>query len=134
MLFAQISPPEFATLITLLVGMLGGFYAFARFMMSQGMRVQEADREERKEFAKALKAMATASERVASATEKAAKEAKQRNGHLAEMELQSQHLFKKLADRNYDAITHIREQHVQHQVVEHEQVYDKEGEKPCADR
>lgn len=123
--FAQISPGELTSILALFIGMLGGFYALVRYMLTQqekiqdgASHVQQLDREERM-------ALTSAFNRVAEATEKAAIEAKERNGHLAEMELQSQQMFQKLADRNYRAITNITEQHVTHQVVEHETVNER---------
>lgn len=124
--FAQISPTELTSILALFIGMLTGFYALVRYMLNQqekqqytAREMQALDREERMELTKAFN-------RVADATENAAKEAKQRNGHLAEMELQSQQMFQTLADRNYQAITNITEQHVVNQVVEHETVTNKE--------
>lgn len=124
--FAQISPTEFTAILALFIGMLSGFYAIVRYMIGIGSKTTEADRAERLAFQETLKAVAEASNRVADATEKSASEAKQRNGHLAEMELQSQQLFKQLADRNYKAITNIKNQKVVHQTVEHETVQHKE--------
>ena len=117
--FAQISPTELGTIITILGGMLVGFYALVKFILSQQATIQELDRKERIELTKAFT-------RVAEATEKAASEAKDRNGHLAEMELQSQQMFQTLADRNLHAITTIKSQRVVNQTVEHEQVSNKE--------
>lgn len=117
--FAQISPTEFGTIITILGGMLVGFYALVKFILGQQATIQELDRKERM-------ALTEAFTRVAKATEKAAEEAKDRNGHLAEMELQSQQMFQTLADRNLHAITTIKNQKVVHQTVEHEQVLNKE--------
>lgn len=117
--FAQISPTEFGTIITILGGMLVGFYALVKFILNQQATIQELDRKERIELTKAFT-------RVAEATEKAASEAKDRNGHLAEMELQSQQMFQTLADRNLNAITNIQNQKVVHQTVEHETVQNKE--------
>ena len=104
---------EFIPLISIFVGMLTGFYALVKYLLKQQAETNKLDREERI-------ALTEAFTRVAEATENAAREAKERNGHLAEMELQSQQLFKELADRNCDAITNISEQHVQRQVVENE--------------
>lgn len=120
--FAQISPTELTSILALFIGMLGGFYALVRYMLSQQEKVQESaakvqqlDREERL-------ALTNAFTRVADATEQAAAEAKERNGHLAELQLCSQEMFQKLADRNYAAITNIKEQRVVNQTVEHETV------------
>lgn len=128
--FAQISPTELTSILALFIGMLGGFYALVRYMLAQQEKIQvgameleaeiqRLDREERI-------ALTQAFTRVAEATERAATEAKDRNGHLAEMELQSQQMFQALADRNYKAITTIKNQKVFNQVVEHETVQHKE--------
>lgn len=55
---------------------------------------------------------------VARATTKAANEAEQRNGHLAEITVQQ-------GDRIEKLVMNVREQHVEHQHVEHETVKDK---------
>ena len=124
--FAQISPTELTSILALFIGMLTGFYALVRYMLnsqdkqqSELLKVQQLDREERI-------ALTQAFTRVAEATESAAREAKERNGHLAELQLQSQETFKVLSDRNYEAITHIKNQHVTKQIVENEQVVHKE--------
>lgn len=61
--------------------MLLAFYAFAKYILGQSEKTSEADRQERKD-------MAVAFNRVAVATETSAREAKQRNGHLGEQNLQ----------------------------------------------
>lgn len=126
-IFAQISPPELTSILALFIGMLTGFYALVKYMLNRQdkqqyelLNVQQLDREERMALTKAFT-------RVAEATELAAREAKERNGHLAELQLQSQETFKALSDRNYDAITHIKNQHVTKQIVENEQVVHKES-------
>lgn len=126
-IFAQISPPELTSILALFIGMLTGFYALVKYMLNRQdkqqyelLKVQQLDREERMALTKAFT-------RVAEATELAAREAKERNGHLAELQLQSQETFKALSDRNYDAITHIKNQHVTKQIVENEQVVHKES-------
>lgn len=127
--FAQISPGELTSILALFIGMLGGFYALVRYMLVQqekiqanAQTVQQLDREERL-------ALTDAFTRVADATEQGAREAKERNGHLAELQLTSQAMFQKLADRNYAAITNIKEQHVVNQTVENETVQHVEKEK-----
>ena len=119
MYFASMTLPELAPILTIFVGMLLGFYGLLKFVLRQQATVQELDRNERIQLTKAFT-------RVAEATETAAKEAKDRNGHLAEMELQSQQMFQTLADRNYHAITNIKNQKVVNQVVEHEVVQNRE--------
>lgn len=123
--FASLTLTELTPILTILAGMLLGFYALLKFVLGQAEKDREADRKERKEFAAALKDVADANFRVAEATENAAKEAKERNGHLAELSLQSQEMLKNIGDRNYRAITEVQEQHVQHQTVERETVVKK---------
>jgi hypothetical protein len=55
---------------------------------------------------------------VARATTKAALEAEQRNGHLAEITIQQ-------GDRIEQLVMNVKEQHVEHQHVERETVEDK---------
>jgi hypothetical protein len=112
--FAQISPTEFGSIITVIGGMLIGFYALVKFILTSHEKTQEKDRLERLALAKAV-------ERMATATENAAKEAEARNGHLAEM-------TKDAKDATLEAIRCIKlkqqvaEQHVDLQTVEHEEV------------
>jgi len=120
--FAALTLAEFVPLVTVLGGMLIGFYGLLKYVLGQAEKDREADRQERQQFSEALKEVAEANVRVAEATENAAKEAKERNGHLAELSLQSQEMLKKIGDRNYKAITEVQEQHVQHQTVERETV------------
>lgn len=79
---------EIGAILTIFAAMLVGFYAIATRMLNQATNDRDADRKERKQFSEAVKQMAKSSTRVAEATEKGASEAKQRNGHLAELVLQ----------------------------------------------
>lgn len=62
------------------------------------------------------------SNRVAEATERSAQEAKERNGHLAELQLKSQEMI----DRNYKAYQKIEKQHVVNQEVDSQTVHCKQ--------
>jgi len=106
--FSNIELTELAPILTIYAGMLVSFYALVKFLIKNATDTQKADREERQEMAKAFN-------RVAEATEKAAKEAEQRNGHLAEISNQNKDLI-------VQAITNIKEQRVEHQTVKHETV------------
>lgn len=86
-------------------GMLTGFFAIAKVMLSQASKDREADRQERKDLTGAIKDMAGASGRVADATRKSALEAKQRNGHLAELIIQSNEKTALLAQNAVSDIT-----------------------------
>ena len=81
MYIASITLPELAPILTIFVGMLAGFYALVKFILSQAEKTALADRDERKE-------MSIAFNRVAEATEKSAREAKDRNGHLGDQNIQ----------------------------------------------
>lgn len=76
-----------------------------------------------------MKGLVESNQSIATETKKAAREAKERNGHLAELQLRSQELIinhekdvKKLVDSSVkkvmSAVQHVDEQHVSHQVVD----------------
>ena len=113
--FASLTTAELAPIMVILAGMLTGFYGLLKYILKQAEKNRESDRKERLELAQAIERMAKASEigheRVATAVERQADESKERNGHLAEMELQSQELLKTIGDRDYKAITQVQEQH-----------------------
>lgn len=71
-------------------------------------------------LSKSIDKMAASSEKVAKATEKSAREAKERNGHLADITVQQ-------ADRIEQLVMNVREQHVEHQHVEKETIVKKEA-------
>jgi len=69
-------------------------------------------------LADSIDKMAKSSEKVAAATVQGNKEAKERNGHLADITVQQ-------ADRIAQIVTHIKEQHVINQHVDTETVNKK---------
>lgn len=110
--------------------MLGGFYALVKYLIGKSSETivaerqeriedKKAEREERKAFIAALNKMAETNQEIAEATKRAADEAKERNGHLAE-----------ISDLNRDlviqAMSHIEKQEVKNQTVEHGIVNNKE--------
>jgi hypothetical protein len=109
--FAQISPTEFGSIITVIGGMLVGFYALVKFILTSHEKTQEKDREERL-------ALAIAVERMATATETTAREAEQRNGHLAELIIESKEGTIK-AIHCIKVNQEVKEQHVAEQTIEH---------------
>lgn len=115
---AQISPAELTSILALFIGMLGGFYALVKSMMSIGEKAQAMDREERRELIASFN-------RVATATETAAREAKERNGHLAELTIESKQATIE-AIKCIKMKQNVHEQHVDNQTVEHETVTTKE--------
>lgn len=116
--FAQISPTELTSILALFIGMLTGFYALVKYMIKTSEQSQKLDREERLELTKAFN-------RVATATETAAREAKERNGHLAELTIDSKNATLE-AIQCIKVKQNVKEQHVDNQVIEHEQIKDKE--------
>lgn len=112
--FAQISPTELTSILALFIGMLGGFYALVRYMLGQHEKTQELDRTERI-------ALTEAFTRVAEATERSAREAEARNGHLAELTIESRQATLEALDC---IKKNVAEQHVDTQVVD-EQIIKK---------
>lgn len=111
---AQISPTELTSILALFIGMLTGFYALVRYLISVAEKAQSQDRDERKELIKTFN-------RVAEATETAAREAKERNGHLAELTIESKQATLE-AIQCIKVKQNVSEQHVDNQVIEHEKI------------
>lgn len=83
--------------------------------------------------AKAAASQAEAMRELVKETRKGNQEAKERNGHLGEQNIQITELIAKMntsvteaAQKNYEAITNIHEQHVKKQIVQHETVKSKD--------
>lgn len=107
---------ELGTLLIAVFGALGtlllGFYKYAQ---SREKDFEASRSIAAKEYAKSTKILAQSLNRVAKATERGADEAKQRNGHLAELQLQGHAMIQ-------EAISTIQNQTVQHQTVKHSTV------------
>jgi hypothetical protein len=101
--------------LAIFAGMLVGFYSIARVMLNAANKEREADRAERLRLADAITLMASNSSKVARATERSANEAKERNGHLAELVVQNTDSIVKAVTDHYDQ--HIRTQKVDKQVI-----------------
>lgn len=99
-------------------GMLAGFFALFKFALSQAAQDRESDRGERNALIKATEDMATASKLVATEMKKGNKEAERRNGHLAELVLESK-------QATIDSIQNIDKQHVHVQEIDKAVVKDK---------
>jgi hypothetical protein len=128
MRFAAITLPELTPILTIFVGMLVGFYGLLKFVLKQGENTAEADRIERKQLSHAISSMAnnmgkvaTNMEQVAASNQKIAEESEKRNGHIVELSIENKN---QILDR-IDGII-INKQTVHNQVVEHEQVMNKE--------
>jgi len=129
MYFAAISPTELAPILGIVAAMLTGFYALIRFILKQSEKDRDADRKERKELVIAIQDMADSNRAIAEETKdmkevhiKGYQEAEQRNGHLAEITIQSR-------DQILSAVGHVKKQHVDLQYVNTENVMNKGGKK-----
>lgn len=85
--------------------MLSGFYLIVRLLIGQGSKDRESDRVERKALTDAIGKMASSNKLIAEETRKGNQEAKQRNGHLGEQNIQ---LAKLVTDQNKD-VAQIKE-------------------------
>lgn len=121
--FAAVEGSELSQILAIIAGMLVGFYGVFKIMNTSSTKERELERKERKEqnaaFVKALKDVAKSNQEIARATEKGNREAEKRNGHLAELTIQSK-------NDTLDAIKHLKTQHVDKQIVKHEHVENKE--------
>lgn len=110
------------------IGISTLFLKFIRDNQKSQERREAAQEKRDKAFVASLKKNTKAMNQVAEATSQSAKEAKERNGHLAELQLNSQAMI----DRNYGAvddavkkvISHITNQEVKTQHVG-KQIIDK---------
>jgi len=116
-----------ASVVGAFVTVILAFLGIAKIMLNQATKDREADRRERKELSLAISLMAKNSNKVAEATVRSADEAKQRNGHLAELVMQSSENTKALADKATETII-AAFQHVDIQKVEHQLVKDSKHE------
>lgn len=79
---------DLAVIIGSFAAMLAGFFAVLRYTLKQGADDRTNDRKERQDLTAAISNMAKSSDKVAQATVKGSNEAKQRNGHLGEQNVQ----------------------------------------------
>jgi len=109
MYFAALTLPELTPFVGILASMLIGFYTLVKFILNQQATIQELDRKERM-------ALTEAFTRVAEATERAASEAKERNGHLAELAIENNIATLKAIGK-IKLSPQVKEQHVENQTV-----------------
>lgn len=128
-LFASTDSSDIAIVVGAFVTVVAGFLAVAKIMLSQASKDREADRQERKKLAEAIHLMAINSNKVAAATDRSANEAKERNGHLAELIVQQGENTRVLADKAtktvIEAVQHVNQQKVEHQIVKDIKVIEK---------
>lgn len=124
--FSSIDLTELAPILTLFAGMLVGFYSITKFLMNQAETDRDKDRVERQELSKAIASMATSNEKIAIEMRDGNEQAKIRNGHLGEQNVQITELVLQAKEDTVNAIREVKEQHVAQQVVENERVINKE--------
>lgn len=114
------------TVIGAFVTVILAFLGIAKIMLNQATKDRDADRKERKELSLAIAQMAKNSSKVADATVRSADEAKQRNGHLAELIIQSTENTKTIAESAtatiVSAVQNVEIQKVEHQTVKESKV------------
>lgn len=113
--FASLTLVELSGVLGIFAGMLVAFYTLVKFVLDKLEKSQNSDREERLTI---LAKLNETMERMAAASERAAKEAEQRNGHLAEISNQNRDII-------IQAVSNIKEQHVDKQTVNKEIVRNK---------
>ena len=136
MTLAAITLPELAPILTIFVGMLGGFYVLVKFILTQSEKTSEADRDERKAFVLAIADMAMSNREIADQTRRGNREAEKRNGHLGEQNIEIAKLvasqnsdIKEIRDTNKKMVELLKkgkDQHVDTQVVDNQTVNNKE--------
>lgn len=128
---------ELATILTAVFGAFGSIlYGFYRYAQAREKDFEKARQLAAKAYAKSTKDLSKALDRVAKASERTADEAKQRNGHLAELSIKSQELIlahnkdvEKLSGRIIEAVSNVIEQHVGHQTVDKADIKEENVEK-----
>lgn len=125
-----VTQSDLYAILGIFAGMLVGFYAILRFVLNQSAK-------DRHELSSAIRYMGKSSEKVASTTaagfdkltkssDRTADEAKARNGHLAELIIESTKTNQQLADNATATITTaiqtIGTQKIEHQIIGDRQV------------
>ena len=94
--------------LALIIGSIAAAFATIAGLFFKQMNTQEKRNAETfKELSQAMRDNTKSNQLIATATTKSANEAEKRNGHLAELRLQSQEAFKTIGDRNYEATQEV---------------------------
>ena len=117
---------ELATVLTATFGAFGSIlYGFYKYAQTREKEFEKSRQLASRTYERSTDSLIKSLDRVATATERSADEAKQRNGHLAELQLKSQNLILAhnkdvdvLSKKVIDAVSNIKEQHVDHQTVD----------------
>lgn len=138
------SGAELATIFGAFGTILYGFYRYAQtrerdFEKSRQSQTKAFEKTIDK-LSKSINDLGKTNERIAQANERAADEAKERNGHLGELLLSNQEMLlahnkdvEKIGENILEAVSNVKEQHVEHQHVEqsrvNEEIISKESKK-----
>lgn len=141
MYFAALTLPELVPILTIVAGMLIGFYKISEKMLDRASAERESDRQERQKLAEAIEKMAVSSEKVATSNVQIATEVKgqsaeiktgneqsaERNGHLGELIVEQSKQSKALAERvTNDILRAVKTQTVENLEVHHQHIESKE--------
>lgn len=140
MFFAAIDMNELSILLAaFFAGLLGIMGAFFKFMQWREKETQKERKQTQVAYDATLKILADSNNKVgeamrevATATKQAASEAKQRNGHLGEQNIQITEMIASMgqnindkADRNFKAFQNIQTQHVVRQTIDNAVIKDE---------
>lgn len=120
------SGAELATILTAVFGAFGTIlFGFFKYAQSRENHFAKSRDNQAKAFDKSIDKLARALRDNTASNKRIADEAKQRNGHLAELQVKSQELIvahskdvEKMSGKIIAAVSNIFEQHVKHQVVD----------------
>lgn len=94
-----------AAVSALVVGMAGVFFRYVSSIAKQDknerIEILKMNSEALTLLSKSLADNTSSNKEIAAATKRSAAEAKERNGHLAELQLKGQEMFNAIGDRNF---------------------------------
>lgn len=106
------------------------FLTFAGAVTAGLFKIIDNQNKSQKALVESLDRNTASNTEIAKQTKKGADEAKQRNGHLAEMILQQGDTFKEIAaqatEKIVDTVTNVKQQNVEHQVVKETKTTEQE--------
>ena len=123
---------DLGDVVAAIAAILATVFGLLKLVLNQATKDRDSDRKERNEFVNAIKDMAKSNREIAHETKKGNAEAKERNGHLGEQNIQIAELVTKqnkdIASMNKIVTKNLgrRTQLVEQQVVEHQHIESKE--------
>ena len=101
------------------------FIAFMSAVMAGFFKLISDQNKTHATLSNAMNKVASSNQEIAEATKTGSREAKERNGHLAEMALQGQNLTINSKKQIIKAVTNVKRQQVMHQTVGQSTVMDE---------